>query len=164
MRVSHRLGILVLAVLLGMGLGSPSAWATPIDPLVTDHTFEDHSNDDHRNEDLGGLDFSFGTFANTDLRGTDFVGTILENVDFSNADLRGNGDFSGAFFGGANLTGIVTNGATSLTGAFYTPTTIFGPGFDPVAEGMVLVPEPRAALLLGGGLLALGARRRPRAA
>lgn len=159
-----------------------AASATPIDVSILDHRFEDHSLDAiHRAEDLGGgLDFSFATFtgsdlrataftldvlegtifAGADLRGADFGGAWLKDADLSGADLRTPTNFAGAFLGGADLTGITSNGATLFAGALYNDGTSFDAGFDPVAEGMILVPEPStAALLLFGGVIALGRRR-----
>jgi uncharacterized protein YjbI with pentapeptide repeats len=47
----------------------------------------------------------------------------------------------------------------NLTGALYNLETVFSDGFDPVAEGMILVPEPATFLLIGLGGLMLRKRK-----
>ena len=50
-------------------------------------------------------------------------------------------------------------GSEELTGSL-SNRTLFPAGFDPVAAGMTLVPEPTTALLLGLGLVGLSMRQR----
>jgi uncharacterized protein YjbI with pentapeptide repeats len=66
----------------------------------------------------------------------------FEGASFSSADLSGailgSADFSNAMFQGAKLEN-VDLGRVTLTNAEYDDKTVFPPGFDPVAAGMVKV-------------------------
>ena len=96
-----------------------------------------------------------------DMRAGVFTGADMSSADLSNSDLRGT-DLSATVLIGAILLGINTNGGTSFAGASYDLTTQFDAGFDPLAEGMVLVREAGTGTLIALALLAaLATRTRP---
>ncbi len=68
---------------------------------------------------------------------------------------------AGADFSGATLSAATSIIAADFSGAFYSLTSTFNmPGFDPVAAGMLLVPERRTADLLCLGLVGIATVRR----
>ena len=164
--------------LLAVAVGP--AGAVPFGP-GTVHQSETHSFDDHRNEDLTGFDLSFTTFESSDLRNVIFTGATLFQTNFTNADLRGvtfspamnmngailNGadlrgiDLSGVSLLGEDLRNITSNGGTDFNGALFDASTQYDAGFDPLAEGMVSVPEPTPAALALVGMAGLAWLGRP---
>jgi hypothetical protein len=143
------------------------------------HQFEDHSGDsgdNHSNQTLDGIDLSFGSFANTNLRNsiliagvfvqTDFSGANLSNVNLQNANLTdatfspgtnlNNSDLTGANLIGIDLTGVNVRNAI-LIGAIYDSSTVLPFAFDPVARGMVPIPETSPLLMMMLGLMTLSA-------
>jgi len=92
-----------------------------------------------------------------------------ENSNFTNADFTGSyleGEFVNSIFVSADLSDTVYGlQHANLTGATYSGgslsnRTLFPAGFDPIAAGMTLVPEPTTALLIGLGLVGLSMGRR----
>ena len=86
-------------------------------------------------------------------------GVILQNADLTDAifssgtNLR-DADLTSATLIGIDLTGVNVGNAI-FVGASYDSTTILT--FDPVAAGMVYVPEMSALILITSGLLILAA-------
>ena len=121
------------------------------------------------NANLASAFLPFANLANAYLYNADLLGAILGEADLSGADLT-TADLTYAYLGNADLTNADLSGAilanavglsSSSGAALYDINTDFtGTGFDPVAAGWTLVPEPSAALLTGLGLAGLAARRR----
>lgn len=138
------------------------------------YQYEDHSGENHANVNLDGIDLSFGSFAGTNLKDssliagifiqTDFSGSNLSNVNLQNADLTDaiftsgvnlkDADLTGAILIGIDLTDVNVLNAIFI-GAFYDASTILPFAFDPVAAGMVAVPELSPLTLILFGLLVL---------
>jgi hypothetical protein len=78
---------------------------------------------------------------------------VLNNVDLSGEDL------SDVDFSAVDLQTVVGLGAT-VGNALYSPATFFPSGFDPVAQGWTLVPEPHTLLLASLASMGLTLRRR----
>ena len=145
-------------------------------PLVAGMSYqdEDHSGENHSNQILDGIDLSFGSFASSNLRNSSFISGIFEQTDFSGSNMGGvnlqNADLTDAIFSsgtnlrdadltsatliGIDLTGVNVANAI-FVGASYDSTTILT--FDPVAAGMVYVPEMSPLTLITSGLLILAA-------
>ena len=121
--------------------------------------------------DLHYADLSGADLSSADLRGADLSGANLSNVDFDKASIH-SVDFTDSILFSADLSGAYhMTLATSWAGAKYSlnakdnngnpiPDTIFNPAVNPVALGMIAIPEPTTALLLGLGLAGLSMRRR----
>jgi hypothetical protein len=73
--------------------------------------------------------------AHTDLRGARLEGAFLRGAKLGQADL------SGARLEGANLDKAQLNRA-NLAGATYDNSTTFPAGFDPIARGLLAMPDP----------------------
>ena len=147
------------------------AHATTLVP-GSSYQYEDHSGENHSNQILDRIDLSFGSFANTNLKDssliagvfvqTDFSNTNLSNVNLQSADLTNatissgvnlsDSDLTGAILIGIDLTGVNVRNAIFI-GAIYDSSTVLP--FDPVAAGMVPIPEMSPLLMMMLGLLVL---------
>jgi len=116
--------------------------------------------------DLGGV-YTNAEFINTTLQGAnlsgdfsyaDFTGSEINFSDFNNAEV------TGANFSGADLSDSLRLDRTTFDPGLapsYDPSTDFtNTGFDPVAAGWTLIPEPSRALLTLVGLGTIALRRR----
>ncbi len=128
------------------------------------------------NANLSNADLDFANLSNANLTNANLIFARLDGAYLGSANLYG-ADLTGAnltgaifeetFLDDANLTGAnleFSGGLGTSTGsAYYDALTNFtGTGFDPVAAGWNLVPEPSTALLLGIGLSGLAAKGRRR--
>ena len=107
---------------------------------------------------LTGASLTGVTLAGTTLRSSNLSATNFSGTDFANADLRG-ANLGGASLTGADLSAVNADASTNYNGATYDWGTQFATGFDPVAAGMILVPEPTSFAMLLLGLAALAARQ-----
>jgi hypothetical protein len=145
-------------------------------PLVAgmSYQYEDHAGQNHSNETLAGIDLSFGSFASSNLRNSSFIAAVFVETDFSGSNMGGvnlqntnltdaifssgtnlrDADLTSATLIGIDLTGVNVRNAI-FVGASYDATTILT--FDPVAAGMVYVPEMSPLTLIMSGLLILAA-------
>ncbi len=108
-------------------------------------------------------DLREATLFSGEFRSANFTDADLTGVDGVLADFR-SATVTGADFSAADLAE-ATNLGTTTGAAYYDDLTSFDyTGFDPVAAGWILSPEPGAALLAVAMLMALGghARRRQR--
>jgi hypothetical protein len=145
-------------------------------PLVAgmSYQYEDHSGENHSDQILDGIDLSFGSFASSNLRISSFIAAVFVETDFSGSNMSGvnlqsanltdaifssgtnlrDADLTSATLIGIDLTGVNVGNAI-FVGASYDSTTILT--FDPVAAGMVYVPESSPLTLITSGLLILAA-------
>jgi hypothetical protein len=168
----------IVATSASISLFAGSSFAGPL-TAGGSYPFEIHAGENHSGRALDGIDLSFGSFATSNLRyssliggvfvETDFSGTNLRDTDFSGSDLT-NAIFSPAVnLSDANLTNTVLIGVdltgvnvrnAIFVGAAYDATTILD--FDPVAAGMVPVPELSPLTLVLLGLMAMAGLRTSR--
>ncbi len=135
---------------------------------------------------LGSANLAFANLTNANLYGAYLGSANLTDANLSNANLDfaslyyanltnanlygaslGSANLSDANLSNANLSNADLYGALNLSNTTGTPdydalTNFTGTGFDPVAAGWNLVPEPSTALLLGIGLSGLAAKGRRR--
>ena len=121
-----------------------------------------------------GAALSFANLILANLALANLSSALFDSADLSSADLESANlqsatlDFanlSGANLTSANLSGAILSYVSGLWTTYGNPdydalTNFTGTGFDPVAAGWNLVPEPSTALLLGLGLVAMAAPRR----
>jgi opacity protein-like surface antigen len=103
---------------------------------------------------LSGAYLTFADLSDANLSGADLSGAYLSRADLSDADL------SDANLSGANLYGAIGLERTLGRPDYNSTTDFTGTGFDPVAAGWHLVPEPTSLALLSLGGLLLTRRRR----
>ncbi|MEZ2122653.1 pentapeptide repeat-containing protein [Corynebacterium sp. CCM 9203] len=100
--------------------------------------------------DLMGANLEETSLRGACLRSTDLVEANLEGADLVWGSLEG-ADLVGARLNGAKLVAVANDGSlvsscsfdskTLWAGATYSPSTVFPEGFDPEAEGMILVND-----------------------
>lgn len=116
---------------------------------------------------------NFGVFTGSDFSGASLEGARLDFATLTDTNFTGvsfDGAFfsvttvSGADFRGANFAGVATVSSTvfdPVNPPIYDPFTDFsGTGFNPVATGWLLVPEPSAPLMMVLGFTLSGLVRR----
>ena len=117
--------------------------------------------------DATGADLS-----NANLIGAAIAGWSLDNANLSNADFMG-ADVRVASLLSADLNGAQNMHMADWAGARYSlgavdhdgdpiPDTIFPPDFDPIAAGMIFIPEPIIGPALTSGIMVLGLLSRRR--
>ncbi len=104
---------------------------------------------DLTNADLTGADMQFADLNYSDLTGANLANSNLWKTDLLGVNLTG-----------ANLAGALFLGDSWGFADYDASTDFTGTGFDPVAAGWNLVPEPNRALLLGLGLVDMAGYRR----
>ena len=122
---------------------------------------------------LGSANLAYANLTNANLYGANLDFANLGSANLTNADLA-DADLADAYLDGAyldfanlsnaNLSNADLYGALGLSNTTGTPdydalTNFTGTGFDPVAAGWNLVPEPSTALFLGLGLAGMAAGR-----
>ena len=109
----------------------------------------------------GGADFTNANITNATIG--QGANSNFTNANFTDSTLGY--DFTNAILVAADLSTAMIDASANFTGATYSTgslsnRTLFPAGFDPVARGMVLVPEPGTVLLVGIGITGLAARQR----
>ena len=118
---------------------------------------------------LSFADLALANLPLANLSGATLESASLEGADLGSANLSGANlyfaDLTSANLTSANLAGASLFGTVGLAFTYgeadYDALTDFsGTGFDPVAQGWNLVPEPSTAMLVSIGLVSPAARRR----
>jgi uncharacterized protein YjbI with pentapeptide repeats len=116
----------------------------------------DLSDTDLRGADFSGADLYWTYLFRANCEGSIFRNSRLSGVVLDGANLRG-ADFTGAYVSydnlrgsssliEADLYGAILDG-TDLRGTEYNHLTIFPPGFDPEANGMIKVSEEQGLIV-----------------
>jgi uncharacterized protein YjbI with pentapeptide repeats len=116
----------------------------------------DLSDTDRKGADFSNADLYWTYLFRANCEGSNFRTSRLSGVVLDGANLRG-ADFTGAYISYDNLNGSSSLIETDLTGAVldrvdlkgsrYNKHTIFPLGFDPIANGMVLLSEEQGLIV-----------------
>ena len=174
----HRwFGVAMLAgfVLLGAVSGASASSYQMIDGTIVDPIQSRNGGDSvySGNNLEPSADLVYAGLAYADLSSADLSNADLSHANLSNASLSYS-NLSSTLLYSADLSGTASWLWATWTGAKYSlnavdnagnpiPDTIFPAGMDQAwrdAAGMIPVPEPGTALLVGLGLIGLGVRRR----
>ena len=93
---------------------------------------------------LGGADMSFADLSDTDLRGASLDEAICHSTKFRGANFGRSNVGGAASLRGTDLSTADLEGA-NLDGAMFDSSTLFPPGLDPIARGMIRVEARKSS-------------------